>query len=201
MLPVVARFAGTALRALYPSLGAGSLRAAATWKPALGEIAADVAPNLAFSALAGASLPGADESIGFDGATALDRAGASALDFAMSYPAGAGGRLLGLPIAGLIGRMRQRPLGPMGQQTIQGMTGMGAEIGLFGSGVLRNPVTEGVFNRYNEAAQAAQEENNRAFRDQVIAEEQARRVREQEAVTTGGGLGMLLSPYGFGEYG
>jgi hypothetical protein len=204
MLPAVARFAGPAiaksLRALYPSLGAGSLRAASTWKPALGEIAIDVVPNLAFSALAATGLPGADPAIGFEGPSAGDRLGAAGADFLMSYPAGALGRLAGAGGASLVGRMRGRPLGVMAQQTAQGMTGMAAEMGLWGTGVLRNPVTEGVYGRYNEAAAAAAEQDQAAFQDHVIAQERARRAREEEAMTRGG-LGAVLDPFGLGGYG
>lgn len=202
--PAALRFAGPAiskaLRALFPTLGQGSLRSAATWRPAAGDIAMDVLPNLAFSAFSGMALPGADPAIGFEGASMADRIGAGAMDFAMSYPAGIGGRLGGAALASGFGRLRGRPLGLQNRQMVQNVGGLGGEMALWGSGVMQNPVTAGVFDRYNQAMAAAEESDKRAFRDQIIAQERERRAREQELAMMGGPA-PLLEPLGFGGFG
>lgn len=204
MLPAVTRFAGAALRALYPSLGQASLRTLAPWKAGAGEIAMDVLPNLAFAIPAGLMLPGKDEQLGFEGASALERIGAGLVDFGLSYPTGALGRLSGLGVARGLGGMRGRQFGPGTESMIQNLAGIGAETGLWTSGLLRNPVSESVVSRYSEAAQAAQEQftaqEKRAYRDQIIAEEQKRRELEQQALLAGG-PSALLAPYGFGGFG
>lgn len=160
----------------------------------------DVVPNLAFAAMAGGALPGADPATGFEGASMADRLGASLFDFALSYPTGATGRLLGAGATRGLGALRGRPFGPGTEGMVQNIAGIGTETALWGSGLLRNPATEAVFNRYNEAAMALQEQDKRAYREQVIAEEQERRAHEQQALIAGG-VGALLGPYGITPYG
>jgi hypothetical protein len=203
--PAVLRFAGPAigkaLRALFPTLGQGSLRSAATWRPAAGDIAMDVLPNLAFSAFSGMALPGADPAIGFEGASMAERIGAGAADFAMSYPAGIAGRLGGAALTAGYGRLRGRPLGMQSRQMVQNIGGLGGEMALWGSGILQNPVTAGAFDRYNQAMTTAEEADRRAFRDQVLAQERERRAREQELAMMGGPAPLLAGLDGFGGFG
>jgi hypothetical protein len=195
--PVLAR----GLRALYPALRQGSLRAPGTWRGAAGDIAMDVLPNVAFAGLAGAALPGADPATGFEGASMGDRVAASLFDAAVSTPVGMAGRLGGAGLARAVGAVRRRPVSPGGEMMLQTLGGMGSEFGLYGSGLLRNPVTDHVLDRYNEAYAQAEETNNRALREQIIAEERDRVRREQEALTGYGGLGAALAPFGFGGFG
>lgn len=195
------RLAGSALRALYPALRQGSLRSAATWGKAAPDIAMDLVPNALFAGMAGAALPGADPATGFEGATMGDRIGASLFDAAISTPIGMGGRLAGAGVARGLRRMRGgRSISPEWEMGIQGVTGMGAELGLWGSGLLSNPAANSVFERYNAAYARAEEENQRALREQIVAEERERMMREQRALDYGG-LGAALSPFGFGGFG
>jgi hypothetical protein len=161
----------------------------------------DLVPNALFAGMAGAALPGADPATGFEGATMGERFGASFLDAAISTPIGVAGRLAGAGVARGLRNMRGgRPISPEWEAGIQGVTGMGAEVGLLGSGLIPNPFMNRAFERYNAAYARAEEENQRALREQIVAEERERMMREQRALEYGG-LGAALSPFGFGGFG
>lgn len=202
MLPLrfaaAAPFASKALKALYPGLAAGPrIRSAESLSAAAPDIAIDLGSNLLFAGLTGAALPGRDEATGYEGATLGERAGASFFDAATSIPVGMLGRLGGTGLARGIGGIRKRPLSPGWEMGIQNVAGMGAETALWGSGVIQNPFTNSAIDRYNQAAMAAQENDKRAYREQILREAQEEERRRNQALATYGGLGATLSSYGF----
>lgn len=198
----VLRFAGNALKALYPGFGAGAtLGAKESLRAGLMDVAGDVVPNLAFSALAGASLPSADPATGFAGASLGERLGAGAMDFAFSYPIGAGSRLLGRGAGRLAGNMRGRPLSADSIGMVQNVVGPAGEAAFWMSGLGRNPVTESVFDRYNQQAALKQQQDQEAYREAILAGERERLAREQAAAVSYGGPGVLFSQLGFGGLG
>lgn len=204
MLAAATRFAGPALakglRALYPALEAGSLRSAATWRGAAGEIAMDVVPNLAFAGLAGAGLPGADEASGFEGATGMERLGAGLTDFAISYPVGSAGRLLGLGGARGIGALRKRPLSPGSLALTQNIVGPVAETVFWGSGIGGNPVANSVYDRYQERMRIRQEQDRQEY-EKALVEQVRQEVANERQTVAYGGMGAALAPYGFSGFG
>lgn len=202
MLPLrfagVAPFASKALKALYPGLAVGPrIRSMESLSAAAPDIAMDLGSNLLFAGLTGASLPGRDEATGYEGATLGERAGASLFDAATSIPVGMAGRLVGAGLTGGIGRIRKRPVPQGPGMVIQGLAGMGAETALWGSGMVQNPFTNSAIDRYNQAAMAAQENDKRAYREQILAEAQEEERRRNQALAGYGGIGAALSPYGF----
>lgn len=199
MIAPALRFAGSrALKALYPGLAAGPrIRSMESLSAAAPDIAIDLGSNLLFAGLTGASLPGRDEATGYEGATFGERAGASLFDAATSIPAGFAGRLAGTALTRGIGGMRKRPLPQAWEMGVQGIAGMGAETALWGSGMVQNPFTNSAIDRYNQAAMAAQENDKRAYREQILAEAQEEERRRNQALAGYGGIGAALSPYGF----
>lgn len=196
------RFAGNALKALYPGFAAGPrILSKASLQAGGMDLAGDLVPNLAFSVLAGTSLPGADPAIGFQGATMGDRLAASAADFAVSYPIGAASRLLGRGGARLAGNMRGQRFSPDTEGMIQNVVGPAGEAVFWASGMGANPVAQSVFDRYNQQAALKQEEDQRAYREAILAEERERVARQQQAVVDYGGLGAALVPFGFSGFG
>lgn len=202
MLPLrfaaAAPFASKALKALYPGLATGPrIRSAESLSAAAPDIAMDLGSNLVVALATGVSLPGRDEATGYEGATFGERAGASLADAATSIPVGMAGRLAGAGLTGGIGRIRKRPLSQGPGMVIQGLAGMGAETALWGSGMVQNPFTNSAIGRYNQAAMAAQENDKRAYREQILAEAQEEERRRNQALAGYGGIGAALSPYGF----
>lgn len=202
MLGAVARFAGPALargaKALYPGLAAGPrIMSRQSLSAAAPDIAIDLGSNLLFAGLTGASLPGRDEATGYEGATLGERAGASFFDAATSIPIGMLGRLGGTGLTRGIGRIRKQPLPSGLEMTIQNLAGMTAETGVWGSGMIQNPFTNSALDGYNQAAMAAQENDKRAYREQILKEVQEEERRRNQALADYGGLGAALSSYGF----
>lgn len=202
MLPLrfaaAAPFASKALKALYPGLAAGPrIRSMESLSAAAPDIAMDLGSNLLFAGMTGFSLPGQDRATGYEGASFGERAGAAAFDAATSIPVGMAGRLLGAGLSRGIGRVSKRPLSPGWEMGIQGVAGMGAETALWGSGVIQNPFTNSAIERYNQAAMAMQENDKRAYREQILAEAEQERQRRTQALAGYGGAGAALSSYGF----
>lgn len=202
MLRTVTRFAGPALKTLYPGFAAGPrIMSRASWSKAAPEIAMDMVPNLFFSGLTAASLPGADPASGFDGANFGERATAGGFDFLTSTLASSLGRLGGRGLSRMTGRIP----GGEGDALMTNIGGMGAEGLLWGSGLVTNPGVNSSLNRYQEAQAIAAEQDKRAYREQLIAEYEEQRRRENEALSRYGGVGATLSNVplleGFGGFG
>lgn len=202
MLPLrfaaAAPFASRALKTLYPGLAAGPrIRSRESFMAAAPDIGLDLGANFLFAGLTGMSLPGRDQATGFEGATLGERAAAAAFDAGTSIPIGMLGRLGGAGLARGIGQMRQRPLSTGAEFAIQNVAGMGAETALWGSGLIQNPATNSALERYNQAALAAQENDKRAYREQILAEAEEEQRRRNQALAGYGGAGAALSPYGF----
>lgn len=203
MLGPIARFAGQGLKVLYPGLSVGpSVMSKASLAAAAPDIAMDLAPNLLFAGLTAASLPGADEASGFTGATTGERVAAGAFDVGTSTIASMLGRFGGKGIS----KLARRQSGGRGDMMLTNFGGMGAEAALWGSGLISNPGINSSLDRFQQAQLAAEEQNKRAYREQLIKEiEEEQRTRNQ-ALQGYGGSGALLSDLGlqlpmFGGYG
>lgn len=127
--------------------------------------------------MAGASLP--------EGTGLGTRLGAGLEDLVVSVPIGWAGRLAGLGAASGVGRLRGRPLSEGAFGTAMGLTGAGAEMVAWNSGLMPRPFANKAIDDYQARMSEAQQQQQ-AYERQQIQLDTIRRL---------GGAGLLLAPF------
>lgn len=153
-----------------------------------GEAALSVLPDLGIAAMSAATAPGANEAIGFTGTSPLERAGIGGYEFFGNIGASLGGRLLGQRAARLFRAKNDAPYMMAGEMALQMTTPY----------LIPNPVTSGVYGRYQAAQESAQAEANR----QMIEAELRRRSREGSDIPpAANGIRPMSATPGLGDAG
>lgn len=154
-----------------------------------GEAAFSFLPDIGFAAMGAAMAPGAAPEIGFTGTSPLERAGIFGYElFANGVAPSLTGRVLGKGAGRLFRAKNDGPYMGAGEMALQMTTPY----------LIPNPVTSGVYERYQAAQESAQAEANK----RMIEAELRRRSREGSDIPpAANGIRPMSATPGLGDAG